>query len=44
MADSFPEFRDILQRGNLPADTSQFSEACQKRYLSAALTIFLMLL
>jgi len=35
MADSFQEFRDILQTGNLPADTSQFSEACQRRLLDA---------
>ena len=35
MADSFQEFRDILQTGNVPADTSQFSEACQRRLLDA---------
>ena len=35
MADSFQDFRDILQTGNLPADTSQFSEACQRRLLDA---------
>jgi len=35
MADSFQEFRDILQTGNLPADTSQFSEGCQRGLLDA---------
>src|SRR4028119_717344 len=35
MADSFQDFREILQTGNLPADTSQFSEACQRRLLDA---------
>ncbi|MEG4009463.1 protein DpdF [Microcoleus sp. Pol11C1] len=35
MADSFQDFRDILQTRNLPADTSQFSEACQRRLLDA---------
>ncbi|MBD1882831.1 protein DpdF [Microcoleus vaginatus] len=35
MTDSFQEFRDILQTGNLPADTSQFSEGCQRGLLDA---------
>jgi|AGSF01.1.fsa_nt_gi hypothetical protein len=35
MADFFQEFREILQTGNLPADTSQFSETCYRRLLDA---------
>lgn len=36
MTDSFQELREIIQtRGNLPADSSQFSEACQRRLLDA---------
>ncbi|MCC3501840.1 MULTISPECIES: protein DpdF [unclassified Microcoleus] len=35
MADSFQELRDILQTGKIPANTSQFSEACYRRLLDA---------
>lgn len=35
MADSFQELREILQTGNIPANTSQFSEACYRRLLDA---------
>ena len=35
MADFFIELRDILKTGKIPANTSQFSEACQRRLLDA---------
>lgn len=35
MADSFQELREILQTGNIPANTSQFSEAGYRRLLDA---------
>lgn len=35
MSDSFQELREILQTGNIPADTSHFKEACQQRLLDA---------
>ncbi|MEG3876217.1 protein DpdF [Microcoleus sp. herbarium7] len=35
MADSFQELRDILKIGKIPANTSQFSEACHRRLLDA---------
>ncbi len=35
MADSFQALREVLQTGKIPADTSQFSEACQRRLLEA---------
>ncbi|MEG4346671.1 protein DpdF [Microcoleus sp. A003_D6] len=33
MTDSFQELREILQTGKIPADLSQFSEACHRRLL-----------
>ncbi len=35
MADSFQELRKILETGKIPANTSQFSEACHRRLLDA---------
>ena len=35
MSDSFPELREILKTGNIPEDTSHFSEACHLRLLDA---------
>lgn len=35
MADSFQELREILQTRKIPANTSQFSEACHRRLLDA---------
>ncbi len=35
MADSFQELREILQTDKIPANTSQFSEACHRRLLDA---------
>jgi superfamily II DNA/RNA helicase len=35
MTDSFPELREILETGNIPADTSHFLEPCQRRLLDA---------
>lgn len=35
MTDSFQALQEILQTGDIPADLSQFSEACQQRLLAA---------
>ncbi|GAA6623056.1 protein DpdF [Scytonema sp. NUACC26] len=35
MTDSFQELNEILQTGNIPEDTSDFSEACYQRLLDA---------
>ncbi len=35
MSDSFSKLREILKTGNIPEDTSHFSEPCHRRLLDA---------
>jgi superfamily II DNA/RNA helicase len=39
MTDSFQELREIFKTGKIPADTSDFKDACQRRLLDAMLAV-----